>query len=91
MLGLVAKLGSTVVTGAVGAAAWDGVKSIAERGGFREAAVTTTALGLRGKRGLEIGAERLRLATGDVVAEARERVGEQAPPPGTDLGHGHGH
>lgn len=92
MLGLIAKAGSTVVTGLVGAAAWDGVKKVVDTGAVREAAVATTAAGLRGKRGLEAGAERLRLATGDIVAEARERVGEQAPPPGADVvGHGHGH
>ncbi|MFW6775798.1 DUF1490 family protein [Nocardioides sp. CPCC 205120] len=92
MVGLFGKLGSTVVTGLVGAVAWDGVKKAADRGLLREAAVTTTAVGLRGRRSLEVGAERLRLATGDVVAEARERVGEQAPPPGSDLGgHAHDH
>ncbi|WP_370288502.1 DUF1490 family protein [Nocardioides sp.] len=92
MLSLLAKAGSTVLTGLVGAAAWDGVKKAVDGGVLRETAVSTAAAGLRGKRSLEAGAERVRLATGDIVAEARERVGEQAPPPGSDLvGHGHDH
>ncbi|MDT9594439.1 DUF1490 family protein [Nocardioides zeae] len=90
MFALLGKVGSTLVTGLVGAAAWDGVKKAADSGAVREGAVGTVALGLRGKRRLEAGAERVRLATGDIVAEARERVGEQVPPPGADLG-GHDH
>lgn len=86
------KVGSTLVTGVVGAAAWDGLKKASETGAVREVSVSAVAVGLRGKRRLEAGAERVRLATGDVVAEARERVGEQAPPPGADLGgHDHDH
>lgn len=92
MAGLLAKAGSTLVTGLVGAAAWDGVKRATQAGAAREGAVTAVALGLRGKRRVEAGAERVRLATGDVVAEARERVGEQAPPPGADItAHDHEH
>lgn len=92
MLGLLGKIGSTVLTGAVGAAAWDGAKKVVETGAVREGAVIATTWGLKGKRRLEVGAERVRLATGDVVAEARERAGEQAPPPGADLGsHDHDH
>ncbi len=91
MIALLGKVGSTLVTGLVGAAAWDGVKKAADAGVVREGAVGAVALGLRGKRHLEAGAERVRLTTGDIVAEARERVGEQAPPPGSDVGHGHDH
>lgn len=92
MIGLFAKAGSTIVTGLVGAVAWDGVKKAAETGAVREGAVTTVALGLRGKRRVEAGAERVRLATGDIVADARQRVGEQAPPPGADIAaHDHEH
>jgi len=54
------------------------------------AAVTVTSWGLRGRRVAETAAEGVRLTAADVLAEARERVGEQAPPPGHDAaGHEH--
>ena len=43
--------------------------------------MTATAWGLRGTRKAEEAAERARLKVADVVAEARERIGEEAPPP----------
>jgi hypothetical protein len=46
---------------------------------------------LRGFRAAEAGAEKARLAAGDIVSEARERNGEQAPAPGTFSDHGHDH
>lgn len=52
--------------------------------------MAATALGLRGVRKAEEGAERARLAVGDVVAEARERIGEEARPPAV-TGHDHEH
>ena len=88
---LFGKATSTVVTGFVGAVAYDGAKKAVDRGVAREGAVTVLAWGLRGKRSTESGAERLRLATGDLVAEARERVGEQAPPPGAGADGHHDH
>lgn len=72
-----------VAAGVVGAMAWDGAKKLPLDKAIREAAVTTTATGLRGRRAAESGAERLRLVAGDIVAEARERVGETAPVPGS--------
>lgn len=81
-----------LLTGVAGAAAYDGVKRIARSGAVRGAAVTATTWGLRGARVAETGAERARLASADIVSEARERIGEQAPTPGLGgAGHDHQH
>ena len=88
---VLAKAASTVATGAVGAAAYDGLRRAVKAAPAREAAVTTTVWSLRGIRKAEEGAERARLTLGDVVAEARERIGEEAPPPAVDSGHDHDH
>jgi hypothetical protein len=89
--GLIGRTARMVVTGLVGVAAYDGVKRIARSGAVRNATVAGTAWGLRGIRAAEAGAERTRLVTGDIVSEARARIGEEAPPPGPTNGHGHGH
>ncbi|HEX7661595.1 MAG TPA: DUF1490 family protein [Pseudonocardiaceae bacterium] len=81
----------TVATGVVGAAVYDGVKRAARSGVLRGAAVSVTAWGLRGVRGAETTAEQARLAFGDVVSEARSRIGEPAPVPGAVHEHGHEH
>jgi hypothetical protein len=87
-----AKAASTVVTGAVGVAAYQGVRRAIEKAPLREASVTATAMALRGVRKAEVGAESARLKVADVVAEARERIGEEAPPPAVaDGGHDHDH
>ncbi|MBY6365524.1 DUF1490 family protein [Rhodococcoides corynebacterioides] len=93
MLGpLVAKAASTVVTGVVGVAAWNGVKKAYDRAPVREAAVRVTEVGLRGVRRAEVRAESARLAVSDVVAEAKDRLGEDVRPPSADArGHGHDH
>jgi hypothetical protein len=80
--GLMAKATATVLTGTVGAVAYDLLRTAVAKAPIREAAVTTTAWGLRGVRKAEEGAESARLTMADVVAEAREQIGEQAPPPG---------
>ncbi len=82
----------TLMTGVSGVIAVDAIKRLARVGAVDNAAVTATSWGLRGKRSAEAGAENLRLATADIVSEARERIGEQSPAPGaaTDL-HEHGH
>lgn len=91
VLGTVAGRAATlVVTGLAGAAAYDGLKRLAGTNLVRGAAVAVTAAGLRGARAVEAGAERARLAAADVVSEARERIGEESPPPGGG-GHGHTH
>jgi len=88
---VVGKTATTVVTGVVGVAAYDALRRVVKSAPVREAAVTTTALGLRGIRRAEDGAERARLTVGDVVAEARGRIGEEARPPAVDVDHGHDH
>ena len=91
MNGLVVRAARVVATGLAGAIAYDGVKRIARTGVIRGATVTGTVWGLRGFRAAEAGAEKARLVAGDIVSEARERIGEQAPAPGTVNGHGHEH
>lgn len=90
--GVLVKAASTVVTGVVGVAAYEVVRKAAAKVPVRDASVAVTALGLRGVRKAEEGAERARLAIGDVVAEARERIGEEAPPPVVgEAAHDHEH
>ncbi|GHP17865.1 DUF1490 family protein [Rhodococcus fascians] len=89
---IVAKAVSTVVTGAVGVAAYNGAKKLYEKAPVRKAAVSATELGLRAARKAEVHAESARLAVSDVVAEARDRIGEEVQPPtASDAGHGHAH
>ena len=89
---LLAKAASTVVTGVVGAAAYEGVKKAAAKAPVREASVTATAWALRGVRKAEEGAESTRLKVADSVAEARERIGEEAQPPAVaENAHDHDH
>jgi hypothetical protein len=80
-----------VGSGLVGAAAYDGLKRVVRSGAVRGAAVTVTSWGLRGARAAETGAETARLATADIVSEARAKIGEEAPVPGAAAGHGHDH
>lgn len=87
--GLIVHAARAVATGLAGAIAYDGVKRVARSGALRGTAVTVTAWGMRGVRAAETGAERARLTIGDVIGEARARIGEQAPAPGTTHGHEH--
>ena len=89
--GFVGKAAGLVASGLVGAAAYDGVKKIARSSVAYDAAVTVTSWGLRGVRAAETGAEKARLVTADIVSEARERIGEQAPPPGAAGANGNDH
>ena len=90
--GLLAKAATTVVTGAVGVAAYDGLRKAVAKAPIREAAVTTTAWAGRGARKADERAESARLKVADVMAEARERIGEEVPPPAVaDAGHSHDH
>ena len=57
---------------------------------LHDAAVTATEWGLRGTRRAEEAAESARLKLADVMAEARERVGEEAQPPAIG-NHDHEH
>jgi hypothetical protein len=89
---MLAKAVSTVVTGAVGVAAYNGAKTLIAKAPLREAAVTATEWSLRGVRKAEEGAESARLSVSDVVAEAKERLGDEvAPPVAGETGHGHSH
>lgn len=86
------KAATTVATGVVGVAVVEGARKLIGPQSVHRAAVGVTTVGLRGARVAETGAERARLALGDVVAEARERLGEQAPTPGgTADAHDHDH
>lgn len=78
--GVLAKAAPTVVTGMVGAVAYDGLRKVAKKP-LRAATVSLTAWGLRVAREAEESAERARLALADVVAEAAERVGKETSPP----------
>ncbi|MGQ0719143.1 MAG: DUF1490 family protein [Pseudonocardiales bacterium] len=89
--GFVGKAAGLVASGLVGAAAYDGVKRIARSDILHGAAVTVTSWGLRGVRAAETGAEKARLATADIVSEARERIGEQTPAPGAAAANGNAH
>jgi hypothetical protein len=90
--GFLIKAGSTVITGAVGVAAYETVRKAIAKAPVREAAVTTAAWALRGARKAEEGAEAARLKVADVMAEARERIGEEVQPPavaGDEHSHDH--
>lgn len=89
---LAARAAGLLISGVAGAAVVDRLKRPATGTAVKRAAVSVTALTLRGKRRLESGAENLRLTAGDVVAEAREKIGEQAPPPAQPApAHDHDH
>lgn len=89
---LAGRVVGAVGTGLVGAAAYDGLKRVLRSSSAREGAVWATSVGLRGVRAAETGSEQVRLTVGDIVSEARERLGEQAPAPGgeqAEAGHEH--
>ena len=89
-----AKAASAVVTGVVGVAAYEGLRKTWAKLPVREAGVTAATFALRGTRKAEECAESARLTVADVMAEARERVGEEVPPPAvadTEQPHDHDH
>jgi hypothetical protein len=88
--GLLGKAAGTVVTGLVGVSAYEVVRKALAKAPLHGAAVTATEWGLRGTRRAEEAAESARLKLADVVAEARERVGEEAQPPAIG-NHDHEH
>jgi Protein of unknown function (DUF1490) len=88
--GLLAKAAGTVVTGLVGVSAYEVVRKTLAKAPLHDAAVTATEWGLRGTRRAEEAAESARLKMADVVAEARERIGEEAQPPAIG-NHDHEH
>lgn len=89
--GLLAKAAGTVVTGLVGVSAYEALRKAVRSAQVHNAAVTATEWSLRGTRRAEEAAESARLKLADVVAEARERIGEEAPPPAVGGNHDHEH
>ncbi|BBX95147.1 DUF1490 family protein [Mycobacterium lacus] len=88
---LLAKAATTVITGLVGVTAYEVVKKAAKKAPLHQTAVSAAELGLRGTRKAEEAAESARLKIADVVAEARERIGEEAPTPAVSSVHDHDH
>ncbi|MBS9532551.1 DUF1490 family protein [Mycobacterium sp. M1] len=90
--GFVVKAAPTVVTGVVGVAAYEAVRTVVAKAPLRQATVTVTAWGIRAareaQRKAEHGAEQARLTVADVMAEAREHAGEVIEPV-TDSGDDH--
>jgi hypothetical protein len=82
--GFAAKAVPTVVTGAVGVAAYEALRRGVAKVPFRAATVTVTAWVMRVAREAERrageSAERARLTTADVIAEAKERAGDTVTP-----------
>lgn len=89
--GLLAKAASTVFTGLVGVSAYEVARRALAKAPLHEAAVTATEWSLRGTRRAEEVAESARLKVADVMAEARERIGEEAMPPAAAVEHDHDH
>lgn len=81
---------TSLVSGVLGVAV---VRAAKRRGGrpVRRVAVAATKAGIRGARAAEVGVEQIRLAGGDVLAQAREEMGEQARPPAAAGPEAHGH
>ena len=78
---IVAKAAGTVVTGLVGVSAYEVLRKALGKAPAHRAAVAATEWGLRGTRRAEVAAESARLKVADVVAEARERIGDEASLP----------
>ena len=79
--GLFAKAATTVVTGLAGVTAYELLRKAVAKAPIHETAVTAAEWSLRGTRRAEEAAESARLKLADVMAEARERIGEEAPTP----------
>ncbi|WP_040624043.1 DUF1490 family protein [Mycobacterium parascrofulaceum] len=82
--GFLVKAAPTVLTGVVGVAAYEALCKVAGKAPLRKATVIATAWGIRVVREAErtagASAEQARLTVADVVAEAKERAGEEAGP-----------
>jgi microcystin degradation protein MlrC len=89
--GLLAKATTTVITGLVGVTAYEALRKAVAKAPLHETAVSAAELGLRGTRKAEEAAESARLKLADVMAEARERIGEEAPTPAISDLHDHDH
>lgn len=92
--GLFAKAATTVLTGLVGVSAYELLRKAFNGAPLHKSAVIATEWGLRGTRRAEEAAESARLRLADVVAEARDRIGEEVPAPaagGAAAPHEHEH
>jgi Protein of unknown function (DUF1490) len=82
--GLVMRAAPTVVTGVVGVAAFEALRKAVAKAPLRKATVIATAWGMRVAREAErkagASAEQARLSVADVMAEAKERAGEDVAP-----------
>ncbi len=88
---LLGKAAGAVISGVAGVTVVNAARSGRLGRAAHRAAVGVTAAGLKTLRAAEHGAENTRLTAADIVAEARERVGEQAPAPGARTAHDHQH
>lgn len=70
-----------MVTGLVGVSAYEMVRKAVDTAPVHRAAVIATEWGLRGTRHAEVAAEAARLRVADVVAEARDRIDDEASLP----------
>lgn len=86
---LLAKAAATVLTGLAGVTAYEVLRKAATKAPLRQTAVSAAELSLRGTRKAETAAESARLKIADVMAEARERIGEEAPTPAASHDHEH--
>lgn len=75
---LLVKAAGAVLTGLVGVSAYETLRKALGTAPIRRASVTVMEWGLRGTRRAEAAAESARLT---VAAEARGRIGEEAPLP----------
>ncbi|WP_432543288.1 DUF1490 family protein [Kineococcus sp. SYSU DK002] len=92
MLPIAAPLGRLVLTAAASAGLVKAVSDGRGAAALRRIAVTGTKVGIRTSRAAETGVERFRLGAGDIVAQAYDELGEQAPvPPTPQAGHDHQH
>ncbi|MBY0442869.1 MAG: DUF1490 family protein [Mycobacteriaceae bacterium] len=89
--GLWSKAAHALVTGLVGATAYELLRKAITKAPLHQTAVTAAEWSLRGTRRAEEAAESARLKLADVMAEARERVGEETPPPSVSVAHDHEH
>lgn len=86
------KLVGIAASGVLGVTIVESFRSGKARRAAHGSAVTVASWGLKAQRKAEVKAEELRLGFGDILAEARERVGETARPPAAPAGHdGHDH
>ncbi|MGD9620739.1 MAG: DUF1490 family protein [Mycolicibacterium sp.] len=78
-------LARAAIAGVVGAASFEAVRKTVAKVPLRKATVVAAAWGIRVVRDAERkageGAEHARLGLADVIAEARERAGEDVGPP----------